>query len=82
MLSNIMNNKRRITAALKVETEIIASIIATLNGRTAVLMIMYVETFKADVIAFISVTNVLDNIIFSISQFDNITSVLESVCLY
>ena len=57
MLSITMNNKHRITAALKVDTEMITSIIASPKGRTAVLMIMYVETFKADVIAFFKATS-------------------------
>jgi len=57
MLLITMNNKHRITAALKVETEIITSIMASPKGRAAVLMIMYVETFKADVIVFLLVTS-------------------------
>ena len=44
----------RITGVLKVETDIIASIRASLTGRTVILVIMYVEIFKTDVIVSIS----------------------------
>jgi hypothetical protein len=37
--------KYRITSVLKVETDIIASIEASLTGRTVILVIMYVEIF-------------------------------------
>jgi len=40
-------------AVLKVETDIITSITASPLGRTAILVIMYVETFKTDVIVFV-----------------------------
>jgi hypothetical protein len=42
--------KYRITSVLKVETDIIASITASTMGRVVILVIMYVETFKTDVI--------------------------------
>ena len=41
---------RIITAVLKVETYIVTSISASLIGRAVILVIMYVETFKTDVI--------------------------------
>ena len=40
--------KNRVTTALNVETDIIASITASPIGRTVILVIMYVETFKTD----------------------------------
>ena len=39
---------------MKVETNIITSIWASLIGRTVILVIMYVKTFKADIIVYIS----------------------------
>ena len=45
--------KYRITSVLKVETDIIASIEASLTGRAVILVIMYVEIFKIGIIVFI-----------------------------
>ena len=45
----------RITAVLKVETDIITSIEDNLMGRVAILVIMYVKTFKMEVIVFICI---------------------------
>ena len=41
------------TAVLKVETDIIASITGSLTGRTAKLVIMVVEIFKTNAVVFI-----------------------------
>ena len=43
-------DKYRKTAVLKVETDIITSIKASLIGQAVILVVMYVETFKTDVI--------------------------------
>ena len=43
----------RITAALKVVTEMITSILASPIRRAAIVMVMYVETYKTDIIVFI-----------------------------
>jgi len=43
----------RITAVIKVGTDIISSITASLIGRAVILVIMYVKIFKTDVIVFI-----------------------------
>ena len=51
-------NIYRITAVLKVETDIIASIAASLTGRA---VMMYVEIFKTDVIVFIGDITRTDN---------------------
>ena len=48
-------NTYRITSILKVETYIIINIAASLKGRTVILVIMHVETFKMDVIVFNSI---------------------------
>jgi len=48
-----------ITAVLTAKTNIIASIVVSPIGRAVILVIMYVKTFKSDVIVFI------DNIIMS-----------------
>ena len=45
----------RITAALKVETDIITSIAASPIGHPVILVIMYVETFKTEVSVMISI---------------------------
>jgi hypothetical protein len=42
----------RILAVLKVETDIITSIAVSLIGRAAILVIMYVETFKTNINVF------------------------------
>ena len=52
MLDNTLIDRYRITAVLKVETDIIASIAASPIGQ--LLVIMSVDTFKTDVIVFIS----------------------------
>jgi len=39
-------------AVLKVETDIITSITASPMGQIAILVIMYVQTFKTDIIVF------------------------------
>ena len=41
-------------AVFKVETDIIASIAASLTGQAVKLVIMYVKIFKSDIIVFIS----------------------------
>jgi len=46
-------NTYRISAVLKVKTDIITCITESLIGQAAILMVMYVETFKTDVIVFI-----------------------------
>jgi hypothetical protein len=56
-------NRYRIKAVLNVETDIIASITESMTERVVILVKMFVETFKADVIVFIG------NIIF----FSNVT---------
>ena len=43
----------RISAVIKVETDIITSITASPTGRAMIQVIMYVETHQADVIVFI-----------------------------
>ena len=43
----------RISAVIKVETDIITSIAASPTGRAMIQVIMYVETHQADVIVFI-----------------------------
>jgi hypothetical protein len=43
----------RITAALKVVTEMITSILASPRRRAAIVMVMYVKTYKTDIIVFI-----------------------------
>ena len=43
----------KITAVMKVKTDIIANIPASLIGRAVILVIMYVKTFKSDVIVYI-----------------------------
>jgi hypothetical protein len=50
---NRIYNRYRITAVLKVETDIIASISVSLTGRAVILVIMYVEIFRTGVIVFI-----------------------------
>jgi hypothetical protein len=53
--SQLLCNKYRITAVLKVETDIITSIGDNLMRRVAILVIMYVKTFKMEVIVFIGI---------------------------
>jgi hypothetical protein len=48
-------NISRITAALKVWTSIVASITTSLIGRVVIPVMMYVDTFKTDVIVFIGI---------------------------
>jgi hypothetical protein len=48
-------NISRITAALKVWTSIVASITTSLIGRVVIPVMMYVDTFKTDVILFIGI---------------------------
>jgi len=43
-----------IMTVMKVETDIIISIVASLIGRAVIAVILYVETFKTDDIIFIS----------------------------
>ena len=45
----MIHDTYEITAVLKVKTDIITSIAVRLIGRTVILVIMYVETFKTDV---------------------------------
>ena len=52
ILSNKLNTYR-ITVVLKVETYIIISIAMRLIGPAVILMIMWVETLKTDIIVFI-----------------------------
>ena len=54
-----MGKAYRIKAVFKVETDIITSIASRLIGRFEILVIMYFETFKTDVISFISNVNVI-----------------------
>jgi len=64
--------KYRIMAVMMVETGIISSIAASLIGQAVILVIMFVEVFKTDVIFFISkvIMGLMSHrrIIFSISQ--------------
>jgi hypothetical protein len=46
-------NRYRIKAVLNVETDIIASITESLTERVVILVIIFVETFKTDIIIFI-----------------------------
>ena len=55
-----------IMAVLKAKTNIIASIVVSPIGRAVILVIMYVKTFKSDVIVFIG------NIIMSHSLINDI----------
>jgi hypothetical protein len=48
-------NISRITTALKVWTSIVASITTSLIGRVVIPVMMYVDTFKTDVILFIGI---------------------------
>jgi len=50
-----MFNQYRITRVLKVETGIITSIAASPIGRAVILVKMFVEAFKTDVIVFIGI---------------------------
>jgi hypothetical protein len=50
---NILPSTYRITAVLKVETDIFIGVKASLIGRSAIIMIMYVKTFKTADIVFI-----------------------------
>ena len=50
---NILPSTYRITAVLKVETDISIGVKASLIGRSAIIMIMYVKTFKTADIVFI-----------------------------
>lgn len=50
---NILPSTYRITAVLKVETDISIGVKASLIGRYAIIMIMYVKTFKTADIVFI-----------------------------
>jgi len=49
-IEQVLDNTYRITAVTKVETDIITSIIASLKVQATMLVIMYIETFKTDVI--------------------------------
>ena len=51
--TNHWEHTYRITAVLKVEIDIIASIAPSPKGQAVIVVIMYVETFKTDVIVFI-----------------------------
>ena len=42
----------RITAVLKVKTDIITSVAVSLTGRVLILAIMYIEIYKTDIIVF------------------------------
>ena len=48
-------NISRITTALKVWTSIVANITTSLIGRVVIPVMMYVDTFKTDVILFIGI---------------------------
>jgi hypothetical protein len=61
-------NKYRITAVLKVKTDIIASITASQTGGAVILVIMYVEIFKTDVIVLIGDETEISDILFSCSM--------------
>ena len=73
----ILRYDKYITVALKVETDISASIKANQKGRAMILMIMFVRTFKTDVIVFIG--NKPHNICF---HTDRYFPVSESVRCY
>ena len=60
-LYNLTLDTYRITAVLKAETEINASIAASPKGRAAILVLMYVENFKTDGF-FLSVTTIVFDI--------------------
>ena len=45
----------RIMAVLKIETCIVTSVAVSPMGQTVILVIMYVDTFKSDVIVFICI---------------------------
>jgi hypothetical protein len=49
LVLNKYNNIYKITIVLKVETDIIVSIAASLTGRAVILVIMYVEIFKTGI---------------------------------
>ena len=53
----VFEREYRITAVLKVETDIIFSITVTLIGWAVVLVIIYVETFKTDILLFLLVNH-------------------------
>jgi hypothetical protein len=73
----ILRYDEYITVALKVETDISASIKANQKGRAMILMIMFVRTFKTDVIVFIG--NKPHNICFHTDRYFPIS---ESVRCY
>ena len=50
---NVAQRKYRITTDLKVETDIIVSMAASLIGCAVIPVLSYVKTFKLDVIVFI-----------------------------
>ena len=54
-----MRKTYRIKAVFKVETDIITNIASRLIGQFEILVIMYVETFKTDVISFIGNVNII-----------------------
>ena len=64
----------RILAVLKVETDIITSIAVSLIGRAAILVIMYVETFKTNINVFSGSVTMTNNFQYqSVWLFLNIT---------
>ena len=62
---NIFPSTYRISAVLKFETDIFIGIKASLIGRSAIIMIMYVKTFKTADIVFIG------NILMCLMSYNN-----------
>ena len=58
----------RITAVMKVETDVIASITASMIGRAAILVMMYVEIYNIYFIVFIGYVTLTDSLQYQ-SQF-------------
>jgi hypothetical protein len=61
---------------MKVETDIITSIAVSLIGRAGILMIMYVETYKTDVIVFINNVTLTNHF-----QYYRVSSLMQTISL-
>ena len=61
---------------MKVETDIITSIAVSLIGRAGILMIMYVETYKTDVIIFINNVTLTNHF-----QYYRVSSLMQTISL-
>jgi hypothetical protein len=59
---------------MKVETDIITSIAVSLIGRAGILMIMYVETYKTDVIVFINNVTLTNHF-----QYYRVSSLMQTI---